>query len=644
MNLPRAKLARKVIWEIVPRISEETIQRVAEANDIVEVIGSYFPLKRTGTSWRALCPFHREKTPSFHVNPQRQSYHCFGCGAGGTVFRFVMEYEHVDFPSAVRRLAQRAGVPVVEEAGNVEDDQRHALRKRLLALHAEAAAWFHENLLKAPIAEKARKYLKSRGISAEVAKSWLLGYAPDTRDALIDLLRSKRFSIEEIAQSGLGSAREDAPDSQTELFARFRGRIMFPIRNDYGEVIAFSGRVLDPDAKTAKYVNSPETPLFTKGRVLYGLDKSKRALIEANIAIVCEGQLDLIIAFEAGVHNVIAPQGTAFTPEQARLMRRFVETVILCFDSDRAGQQAIGRSLPALLECGLEVRVASLPDGDDPDSLIRAKGVARFREIIDAAPGFFDYALERLSTKGHLDDPVAKAGAARRLGPIVASIKDPVLREATSKRICTRLGITEAAFAVHVKLPSLSVSPSNEAESPGARSLPISEGIRQLCRLGIMHAETRCWLRSQPLLPYDTLGQGGQLLEKILKSALSLENPSSRATFVSQLDTLEETTLAQLDLSRIPDDPLKLAKELWNGLSVQRLQEQNLQAKSLLEGRKHSGETSTINLRVLEDNVEKAKARLQDTSLETNERKGLEEVIENLTKQILDLQSRLNEV
>ncbi|MFZ0712047.1 MAG: DNA primase, partial [Terrimicrobiaceae bacterium] len=413
------------------RISEETIQRVAEANDIVEVVGAYFPLKRAGTSWRALCPFHREKTPSFHVNPQRQSFHCFGCGAGGTVFRFVMDYEHLDFPSAVRRLAQRAGVPVVEDAGSVDDDRIHALRKRLLALHAEAAAWFHYNLLKTAAAQEARKYLKSRDISAEIARSWLLGFAPDSRDALIDLLHEKQFSTDEIAQSGLVAAREEERDAGAKarspsFYARFRGRIMFPIRNDYGEVIAFSGRVLDPAAKAAKYVNSPETPLFTKGRVLYGLDKSKRALIEVGTAIVCEGQLDLITAFEAGVRNVVAPQGTAFTSDQARLLRRFVEVVILCFDSDRAGLEAIGRSLPALLECGLEVRIASLPEGEDPDSLIRAKGVGRFREQVESAPGFFDHALERLAQNGALQSPAEKTSAARRLGPLVASNSDPV--------------------------------------------------------------------------------------------------------------------------------------------------------------------------------------------------------------------------
>ena len=283
-------------------ISEESIQRVADANDIVDVVGSYFPLKRAGTSFRALCPFHQEKSPSFHVNPSRQSYHCFGCGAGGGVLRFVMDYEHVDFPSAVRRLAQRANIPLVEEASTPEDERKHGLRKRLLALHAEAALWFHHNLLKSADGATARDYLKSRGLTSEIAKSWKLGYAPESWDALLNHLRDRKFSREEIEQSGLASSKDDRPGAQ--LYSRFRNRVMFPIHNDYGEVVAFSGRTLEADPKAAKYVNSPETPLFTKGRVLYGLDKTKRDLIEKNAAIVCEGQIDLISAFEAGVRTL----------------------------------------------------------------------------------------------------------------------------------------------------------------------------------------------------------------------------------------------------------------------------------------------------------------------------------------------------
>jgi len=603
---------------LVPRISEETIQRVAEANDIVEVIGSYFPLKRAGTSWRALCPFHREKTPSFHVNPQRQSYHCFGCGAGGTVFRFVMDYEHLDFPSAVRRLAQRAGVPVVEEAGSVEDDHRHALRKRLLALHVEAATWFHENLLKTPAAQEAREYLKSREISVETAKSWLLGYAPDSRDALIDFLRGRQFSSEEIAQSGLAAAKDEERDPKARiqnqnLYARFRGRIMFPIRNDYGEVIAFSGRVLDPDAKTAKYVNSPETPLFTKGRVLYGLDKSKRALIEANTAIVCEGQLDLISAFEAGVQNVIAPQGTAFTPEQARLLRRFVETVILCFDSDRAGQQAIGRSLPALLECGLEVRVGSLPEGEDPDSFIRARGVSRFRKIIDGAPGFFDHALQRLAQKGNLGDPAGKSSAARRLGPYVAAIKDSVLRETTAKIICARLAITEAAFATHMK-PGAVQSATVDTENQ-IRPLPLNEGIRQLCRLSLIDPEIKTWLAQRSSPAPCELGEGGDLLEKILQSSLALHEAPARAAFVSALTPQEEITVNMLDLDRSHENAALIAQNLWFGLAAAFYKNQRSAAA----------------------------AQLHKPDLSPSERTRLQIRVAEASKQILDLQSCLNE-
>ncbi len=629
----------------MPRIAEETIQRVAEANDIVEVIGSYFPLKRAGTSFRALCPFHREKSPSFHVNPQRQSYHCFGCGAGGTIFRFIMEYEHVDFPDAVRKLAHRAGIPIVEEEGSAEEDDRHRLRKRLLALHADASAWFHQNLLKSPLAQPARDYLKARGITAEVAKSWQLGYAPDSWDAMLDLLREKKFSSEEIQQSGLTSWKEDEEGPQ-KVYARFRGRVMFPIRNDYGEVIAFSGRVLDADAKTAKYVNSPETPLFTKGRVLYGMDKSKRALIEAKTAIVCEGQLDLISAFESGVQNVIAPQGTAFTPEQARMLQRFVETVVLCFDSDRAGQEAVARSLPALLGCGLEVKVARLPEGEDPDSLIRGQGAEAFRTVIDASKNFFDHALDILAAKGSLDDPNGKSSAARRLGPYVAAIKDTVLRETTAKKICARLGISEDAFATHIKRSDQPSAAPDETRKEAIAPLVLSQGLNQLCRLGIMHPESRAWLKEQTNLPWESLGEGQGLLKKILNSSLALETPASQAAFVSELSAQEEVTIANLDLERMPEEPLERVKDLVTGLIAQQSQERNKQAKSLhLDPKKSAGaQQIKTNLSMLRERLKIAEARLKDTVLETRERQGQEEVVENLTKQILDLESRVNEV
>jgi DNA primase len=601
----------------VPRIAEETIQRVAEANDIVEVIGDYFPLRRAGTTYRALCPFHREKTPSFHVNPQRQSYKCFGCGAGGDVIRFVREYEHLDFVEAVRKLAQRAGLPIIEEEGDPEDNRRYEIRKRLIAMHGEVAAWFHHHLLKSKDAQIARDYLQSRGIGSEVAKSWQLGFAPASWDALLDFLRGKKFSVEEIAQSGLASSREESENQRPRLenlYARFRARVMFPICNDRGEVIAFSGRVLDPEAKTAKYVNSPETPIFTKGNVLFGLHKSKRAMIEASSAIVCEGQLDLISAYEAGVQNIIAPQGTAFTVEQARTLKRFVETVVLCFDSDRAGQEAVSRSLPALLEHGLQVKVARLPQGEDPDSLIRGQGPDAFRAVIEAAKDFFDHALGILEERGALDDPTGKAAAARRLGPYVAHIKDKVLFDATSKKICARLGIPEAAFAQHIKAaPSSSSEPAEQR--PQLTPLPLSEGIRQLCRLALLNPEARAWLAGQESPRLEELGEGGVFLARIVASSLALEDPAPRAAFAAGLSAVEELTLSAIDLDRPPENGLILAQNLWFGLAAA----------------------------VYRNQRDSAAAQLRQTGLSAEDRVRLQTLVAEASKQILDLQSRVNE-
>jgi DNA primase len=559
----------------MPRISEETIRRVAEATDIVELIGSYFPLKRAGSSWRALCPFHNEKTPSFHVSPSRQTYHCFGCGAGGTVFRFVMEYEHVEFVEAVRRLASRAGLPVIEEAGGGEDDRARAVRKRLLAIHAEAAAWFHQNLREDPGAETARAYLQSRGLGESTIGRWKIGYAPDSWDALTGHLRSKRFTDAELLQSGLAAAKEDSRPPR-HIYARFRDRIMFPVCNDYGEVVAFSGRVLDPAAKTAKYVNSPETPVFSKGRVLFGLDKTKRALIGTKKAVVCEGQIDLISAFEAGVTNVIAPQGTAFTPDQARLLSRFVETVVLCFDSDAAGRQAVSRSLPALLECGLSVRVARLPEGQDPDSLIRSQGPAAFLEIVDSAPDVFDHAVGRLVGSGIADDPSRMAVATAKLASLVAMLKEPVAREAATGRICARLGISPRAFQQQIHnagKPRRESAPN--ARTPAAeKPLALSEGIALLCRLALLNPECHAFLAAHPSPPPERLGPGGDFLAKILAHPPLADSPATMAAFASSLPPPMEKALAALDLNRPPSEPLETCRSAWSGLAAAILREQ----------------------------------------------------------------------
>ena len=586
-------------------ISEETIQSVTVASDIVDLIGSYFPLKRAGTSFRAVCPFHQEKTPSFHVNPARQSFHCFGCGAGGGVLRFVMDYEHVDFPSAVRRLAQRAGIPILEDAASAEDGQKQGQRQRLLAIHAEAAAWFHKALVKSPAGAQAREYLKSRGITSEVAKSWQLGYAPDSWDALLEHLRGCRFSDGEIMLSGLASSKEDRP--RDRIYSRFRHRVMFPIRNDYGEVIAFSGRTLESDPKAAKYVNSPETALFTKGKVLYGLDKSKRDLIEKNTAIVCEGQLDLISAYEAGIRHVIAPQGTAFTSDQARLLRRYVETVLLCFDSDTAGQKATSSSLPSLLSQGLSVKVVVLPAGEDPDSLIRRNGAAAFLALVEKAADYFDHSLEEAVLSGELNTPAGKSKLVRHIAPPLALVQDAVLRESILGRISSRLSLPHAVIRSAMKAPSQDTG--NEGgvvplDEP-VQKITLSAGMHMLCQIALASSEVREWLRAQA--PAASFEPGGALVDKLTHA--EFDGGTLPSSLLSTLSASEERTLSSLDTRRPMPAPLDRAKLTWQGLVIQQLTQK----------------------------MEGLKSQLVDPSVPVGER-------EKIQKQILDLKIRVADV
>src|SRR5215471_10701949 len=371
--------------------SPATLEKIRAASDIVDVIGSYLPLKRAGANFTALCPFHKEKTPSFNVNPHRQIFYCFGCHKGGDVFRFVKEYEGLDFPEAVRRLAERARIPLQLEQSPGEQQARH-IKEKLLQIHEQITQRWQGSLANDAAGQIARDYLARRGVLQDAIQWFRLGYAPDLWDDTVNWARSKDYEPALVEKAGL-ILRKEAGGT---YYDRFRGRLMFPICDEQGRVVAFSGRILAGDEKTAKYVNSPETPIFTKSKIFYGLDKAKRALLDAGSAVVCEGQLDLIACYMAGVQNVVAPQGTAFTADHARILKRYVEEVVLCFDSDEAGQNAAVRSLDSLLASGLAVRVAVVPAPHDPDSFIKASGGAAFKQLIERAEGFFDYYLNRL--------------------------------------------------------------------------------------------------------------------------------------------------------------------------------------------------------------------------------------------------------
>jgi len=582
-------------------IPKETLEQIAAANDIVDVIGSYFPLKRAGSAFKALCPFHQEKSPSFTVNPQRQRFHCFGCGEGGSVFDFVAKYESVDFPTAARRLAERAGIQIVEEERSPGEDREVNLRKRLLAIHQQAAEWFHHLLMTGPEAKAARNYLRKRGLTGEVAGRWKIGYAPDAWEAFGEWASGQGFKREEIVQSGLVSLR-DTENPQSDYYDRFRDRVMFPICNDLGEVIAFSGRVLAADPQAAKYLNSPETPIFKKGNILFGLHKSKRALIDKKTAIVLEGQIDLITAFEAGVQNVVAAQGTAFTEKQALILKRYAEEVVLCFDADGAGRKAAERSLPALLGLDLGVRVIELPPGEDPDSLIRGQGPEAFVSRVEAARDYFDYQVDAQAGNPEFATPRGKVKFARALAVNVQLINDRLLREAVAGRVATRLGMPLSDFWTVVNRSGKS-SQSSQYAKPGAmdarpgpqiQPLAATQPIGALTLLALGDPDIRRWIAEQPWSPRLFEMEGAELLAKILDSEVSLDEPASVAAFSASLDEAGQALLGALLRERLPENRILAAQECWNAIETRdmarrrevllaRMRDPNLSAAEITE-------------------------------------------------------------
>jgi DNA primase len=604
-------------------IPPETIEQIASANDIVEVIGTYFPLKRAGSTFKALCPFHQEKTPSFTVSAQRQSFHCFGCGVGGSVFRFVMDYEHIDFPAAARKLAERAGIRMIEE--RADDNRQYEARRTLLKLHAETAEWFHENLTKRELGAPARDYLKKRAISSEVAKAWKLGYAPESWDAFSNWARDEGYSPRHLIASGLVTSRDhgraEARPSGEELgefYDRFRGRLMFPISNDVGETIAFSGRVLAAEASAAKYINSPETPLFRKGQVLFGLHKTKRALIEANSAIICEGQLDLITLFEAGIRNVVAPQGTAFTERQAHVLKRFVGEVVLCFDADAAGLKAAERSLEALLENNLLVRVAEMPPGEDPDSVVRKTGRDAFEKLLEEAPEFFDYWTEKKAGATRLDSLGEKMRVARELAATVGHVREPMMRREVINKIAARLAIRAEDFEKLMEWPRPATAAKafdgtcfadgqerNTATPPPAPP----HDVAMLCLLALRDEDARQFLLEQNWREILSELDGADLLKKILSAEMKPDDPASLNRFQTTLAPQEEALVSGWLLQRMPQEAGTVAREWWNGLQQAGLRRE----------------------------LEVAEGQMRRPNLTTGE-------IMRLQKQVLDLREQLHDV
>lgn len=426
-------------------IPEEVIEEVRSRADIVDVVGAYVTLQKRGGEFWCCCPFHKEKTPSFKLNSNMGMYHCFGCGASGNVFGFVREMENVDFPSAVRLLARQTGVHIPEgpppdtRGGNIN---REITKDTVLNALGKAADWFRQQLA-LPEAQFARDYLDQRGIDKGTAARFGLGYAPDSWDALLNWGQRQGMTTKLLIAAGLIAEREQAGGG-VRLYDRFRGRIMFPVWDDLGRVAGFSGRVLQADAKSAKYVNSPETITFHKSRLLYCLNLARKAFKESGKALVCEGQLDTIACHRAGLTHAVAPQGTAFTDDQARILRRHTEDVVFAFDADAAGVKAAVRSVEVALQANLRPRVVVMPDGQDPDGIFKEMGAAELQAVMSSDQDAFEFLFDTAVKGKDLQSPHDKDEVVKQLLGIISQITQPVTQAGLCQWLAAKIGVPEA--------------------------------------------------------------------------------------------------------------------------------------------------------------------------------------------------------
>lgn len=416
------------------RIPENLLEDILSRVDIVEIISGYIPLKKTGRNFKTNCPFHHEKTPSFTVSPDRQIYHCFGCGESGNAFKFLMRHERMEFPEAVEMLAKKAGV-ILPEQDNPEIARAASLTSQLYKVN-EFAVSFYENNLHMASASACRDYLLNRGIKLQTIKEFRLGLAVSGWDSLINYLRSKNSSLSIMEKAGLILSKDAGG-----YYDRFRNRIIFPIFDIRNRVIGFGARVMDKTLP--KYINSPETQVYIKGKNLFGLNLSKDFIRQDDFAIIVEGYLDFIIPYQEGLKNIVASQGTALTLEQVRLLKRYTHNVVMIYDGDTAGEIATLRSLDMLIEEGVNVKVVPLPKGMDPDTLVRQEGVNSLKAKVQDAKSLFDYKLEVLKSRHNIKDAHGKSKIASLMLSTISKFDNAILRGEYTKRLSEEIKVPE---------------------------------------------------------------------------------------------------------------------------------------------------------------------------------------------------------
>lgn len=456
-------------------MAQDQIEEVKEKTDIVALISEYVSLKKSGRHFKGLCPFHSERTPSFMVSPELQIFKCFGCQVGGDCLTFVQEYEKVEFPEALKILADRAGVKLHPLTGFAGFNEKEEIYK----VNFAAAQLYHYILMSHPEGEDARTYLKKRGIKPETAKEFNLGFAPDKPNIAGNyLIKKKGYTSDLLRKAALIGKKERG------YYDFFRGRIIFPLEDHYGKILGFSGRLVREKEGVGKYINSPETRAYTKGKTLYGLAHTKQEIKKQGVAIAVEGELDLLSSWQAGVKNLVAIKGSAFTEDQATLLARFCPTVYLALDSDFAGDQAAQRGITVLQNEGLGIRVVELTDYKDPDQAAQSDPQA-WQEAVKHAENIYDYLIKKAFKEYNSETTEGKANISRTLAPILASIPDAIIKNACIKKVAQRLNVSEEAVitqAAKFKKPDISSTDhtnSNQKEAKGRREL-LEEYLLQL--------------------------------------------------------------------------------------------------------------------------------------------------------------------
>lgn len=562
------------------RITEECVARIKDSADVVDIIGSYLQLRRAGNSWKACCPFHNEKTPSFHVNPARQTFKCFGCGVGGDAVKFMMMFENIDYPTALRRVAERNGIAVIEEEENPEVLRMRRLRSAVISVNQLATDYFHRLLCRSREADHVRAYLKEREFNIDIAKSWQLGWAPHNMQGFMELAAKSRMDKKLLTDAYL------LQNNSRGSYAVFRDRLMFPIHNVRGEVVGFSGRIMAEGQDPRKYVNTGDTVAFHKGSLLFGLFKATAHIAKAGMTVVvCEGQLDVIACHEkAEIRNAVAGLGTAFTDEHAKILHKYAQKAILCYDGDNAGIKASEKTYRKLAAAGMEVYMASLPPGEDPDSLIRSQGPEPLREAINKAKPYLEVRCS-WEKQNSSTDANARAALIPRMAELAAAITDPIRRDVAVADLAVRLnaGLEDLRATVNEFIrqrknaPAAPVEPEfpeddDLMDEPGITgdnaitpkhhainvpALRLHPTIRNLICYAAQNAEAQHALveRIEELQEPIGILSGGIVLQRLLEVLPTPGNAAEWQQFIASLPPEQAAALSKIqnDIMEMPD-------------------------------------------------------------------------------------------